>query len=66
MMRTVAVIVLVAAAAWAKNDKQVEHRKDRIVVKEKDKKGKFKTAREFPLMFDNNRKATQNGQGGKK
>lgn len=63
MMRITAIVILIAAGAWAKNDKQVEHRKDRIVVKEKNKKVEPKTVREFTLMFDNNRKAVKKCAG---
>lgn len=80
MLRFSLAIILLAAASWAKQpDKPVPQKPDkkavisadgkRIVEKVKTRKGTndvWTAGREFPLMFDNNRKAKQNGQGEKK
>jgi hypothetical protein len=57
MIRYILAALLLASAAQAKEEKKVEHGRDRITVKSKDSKGSWKTEREFPLMFANNRKA---------
>jgi hypothetical protein len=72
-MRTFITLVLISACAatapaaqtnWpaykepeSKPERAAEHQKAKIIVKVKGKNGSWKTEREFPLMFSNNRKA---------
>ena len=40
-------------------ERKAEHSRNKVVIKVKDKNGKWTTKKEIPLMFDNNRKATK-------
>ena len=52
--------------AKVEKEKKLEHRENKIVMKERDKGSKkesdWKAAKEYPLMFENNRKARNNSK----